>query len=339
MEAQTAKALTELAQDMLRDDEAVWSVGTVGAACEFHRVDGEPVSFVRQDTAGATIVTPRGALRFAVPVGARAVAYEQLSAKPNTWRQSIAFCLRDRAAALANRTGITEIGPDGNALRSGDCEKPMFDLGIGVPFADFCVRTDDPSLLRILRRGEGRSILTGESGELDAIKAANPDRVCLTAVARIEVFQPIIADADAQPAPRGPRAYLSPEQLANGRAHAVDVPIPDGWVPVLTVHTGSPVIDADGCPRAVDVDRYKAFQHLLEHYAPRGYMEEKLLITSAVVSGLEPASYPVADEPGPRHAARIALRQLFHTRPDVPNLDAWLEEFDGDRGRVHSHSV
>jgi hypothetical protein len=78
---------------------------------------------------------------------------------------------------------------------------------------------------------------------------------------------------------------------------------------------------------------HESFQELLAAYEPPGYMEEKARITAAVLDGLDPEAYRMADNRATRKAARVGLRQLLHTCLAAPGLEAWLAVFDRRAGR------
>ncbi|MBK8907600.1 MAG: hypothetical protein IPM60_06770 [Rhodospirillales bacterium] len=322
-----------VAQHMLHDADVMWSIGT-RAVCAFPGIRRDPAPELAVKDNGGAIVTRTGALQFAFPGDTVAIAYEQVGPRPHSWTQSISFCVREPAAVLSGRTALMELGPDVGAVRPDDRSGVLFDLGLGVPHMEFCVRTEDPALKRILRRGQGRNVFVDASDALSAISAAEPHRVCRSAAARIEHFQPDALrqyDDTANPL----HSHLLHHRSAVQRCKTDDAPIPPGLTPVLTAHPRSPVAERGGLrpplDAGFDVRRYEAFQRLLQLFAPAGYMEEKLLINWAVCSGLEPRRFPRSEDEWTRRAARIALRQMVHACPDAPNLQAWLRAFDNDQ--------
>jgi hypothetical protein len=105
----------------------------------------------------------------------------------------------------------------------------LFDLGLYCLQVDVCIRTSDPGLLGRLRRQEGRGLFESTNDVMAVILAANPHRVLIGRLGRIEVFQPIPA-ADG-PSPMGPHTHVLPKLLAQRRTHAATEPIPGGFVP------------------------------------------------------------------------------------------------------------
>jgi hypothetical protein len=336
MDAQAAMALTELACRMLHDEETTWSIGAIGAIAEFQCVMGDPPASIASAPGGGTLMTARGALRICLTGEEKVVAYEELGQGPGVWTQKLVFCLPAIAATMGNRSRLTEVGPDAEAIRREDCDSILFDLGLGVPHVGFCIRTADPGLVATLRAAEGAAELTGDAPVAAAIKEASPHRVCMSRVARIEVYQPIPSRRSGDAAPAGPHTHLLPELLRDRRDEGDEAPIPAGWVPLLTAYPGNPVADRLGRARPFDSNLHRTFQQLLERYAPPGYMEEKLLITSAVLSGMQPSRYPVADGRELSSSARVALRQLLHIRPEAPGIAAWLQAFDRLPSRGYS---
>ena len=152
MDAGAALTLSDLIRRMLGDLEAGWSLGTSGAIAEFHHVEGDPAPHVHLGPEGGEVVTARGALRVKIEPQARAIAHEGLSGRRDAWTQGIAFCLPRRAAAMGGRLVLTDLGPDREAARPQDRNALLFDIGIGAPHVDFCVRTRDRSLIRLLQR-------------------------------------------------------------------------------------------------------------------------------------------------------------------------------------------
>ena len=143
-------SITDLVTRHLADPQAGWAIGTFGAIAEFHRHADEPVVLSAHDA-----VTARGGMRLRLDGAVWAVAWECPSSD-DSWTHGIALCLARDAGAMSGRTAITELGPDAGALREEDGDAILFDLGIGAPHCDICVRTADPEILRALRAAAGR---------------------------------------------------------------------------------------------------------------------------------------------------------------------------------------
>src|SRR4051812_16128110 len=135
----------ELVAQHLADPQSAFAIGTFGAIAEFHRERDEPV-VVSINRA----VTRRGGVHLHLDRPVRAVAWERPAAG-DSWTQGIALCLSEADGAMSRRTELAQLGPDAGALKEEDREGVLFDLGIGAPHCDFCVRTSDREILRALR--------------------------------------------------------------------------------------------------------------------------------------------------------------------------------------------
>jgi hypothetical protein len=205
-----------------------WAVGTVGAIAEFMRA---PADDAECDCA-TSVITGRGALRIAVMPETRIVRFTHNA----SGLRCIALCLPEARARLNGRTTLTELGRDEDALRHGDRDGILFDLGICSPFFDFCIRTADAAAVRHLRGQAGMPLFTDDLAPLAEIAAMQPHRIVCSRLARIEVYQPIAAPEGTTP--DGPHTHLLPQLLASNHAHAVDEPIPHGWIPCAHLYPG-----------------------------------------------------------------------------------------------------
>src|SRR6516225_6150608 len=106
-----------------------WSLGTFGAIAAFARDADEPLTLSRGEVALAAM-TGRGGIRIEPGNGARLFASE--SATRDSWNHRIALCLPAPQCAMSQRTALTELGPDREALREQHREATLFDLGLGV---------------------------------------------------------------------------------------------------------------------------------------------------------------------------------------------------------------
>ncbi|MEW6255755.1 MAG: hypothetical protein AB1592_07345 [Pseudomonadota bacterium] len=217
-----------------------WSLGVFGGIAEFMRGTDEPAHL--SETEGALdLVTDRGGLRLRAHPAAILVDYRMPSRHEARRVRAIACCLPEREAARAGRAVITELGHDRDALRPRERDHLLFDLGIGLEAVEACVRTNAPDLIVALRAAQGRALF--EAADLfGPLIAHGPHRVFMSALGRIEVFQPI-PPPDGQ-SPEGPHTHVLPKLLAHRRTHAASIPIPDGLVPCLSLHP--PAGDAAG---------------------------------------------------------------------------------------------
>jgi hypothetical protein len=321
-------AVAGLLWRMLADEDAGWNIGSFGALAEFHHVENDPPPVVNVSDAGIEVITARGGIRVTAVAGIRPVAYESLGRPPHGWAHALAFCLPKEAAVMGGRVVLTELGPDWEALRDADREAILFDMGLGAPHVDFCVRAADGALIEILRAEAGRSVLELGSKAMTAIVAASPHRVCRSRPGRIEVYQPIPPPVPGARSPVGPHTHVLPDLLKTRRTHSANTPIPDGWVAALNLHPAHPAFTRLGHPKPFDSGAHAAFQALLRAYGPPDIVAEKDRITPAVLAGEEPQEYPAASTRATRTAARVALRQMLYTHPEATALRRWLVAFD-----------
>ncbi len=64
------------------------------------------------------------------------------------------------------RAVLTELGPDGYAVRADDRDAVLFDLGLGRLQVDACIRTADARLIETSRSAEGKPLFDVSSGAL-----------------------------------------------------------------------------------------------------------------------------------------------------------------------------
>lgn len=215
-----------------RDAATGWSLGIFGAIAEFMRVGEEPAR-VRVEDDLIEIVTDRGGLRVLPDDAAIILDYEMPSRHEARRVRALAACLPMERAARAGRSAVTEIGPDAAALREEDRDAMLFDLGIGLGTVEACIRTRAPELITALRAAQGETLF-GAQGLIGSILAHAPPRVFISALGRIEVYQ-AIPPVDGR-SPDGPHTHVLPKLLAHRRTHAANIPIPESWVPCLSIH-------------------------------------------------------------------------------------------------------
>ena len=306
------------------DPTASWGLGTFGAVAEFHRTAEEPASI---DT-GATlqVVTERGALRIDSTQDVRAFAYELPGHAGDSWSHVLTLCLPAARTAMHRCEVLTECGPDHEALRSDDRAAVLFDLGLGTEQVDACVRTANAEALAGLRAGLGRSLFAPDNPVAPTMPRLSPHRVFICRFARLEVYQRIPGPNETPP--EGPHTHVLPDLLRHQRTHAATAPIPDGWVPCLSLYPANPVFDALGRPRPFDHAAYEDFQSLLRGFGDPELVGLKEAVTEAVRAGRGPDSFALPASRAGRVAVRVALRQLAHTDGDRPVLAAWRQAFD-----------
>lgn len=299
--------LRDLLERSLRDPGAGWSVGSFGAIAEFHQDPDEPAAF--DDPSELARATARGGIRIDVEAlkVARAVAYETLSPKPHRWSQGVALCLEEPLARRQRRTVLTELGPDENAIREGDRESILFDMGLAQPQVDFCVRTSDPDLIEVLWAACGRSLFEPSNPAMGEILRRHPHRVVLSNLGRAEVYQKIGGPETGGVSPSGPHTHVLPQLLRAGRTHSANTPIPEGLVPCASLFPASPVMGPLGEERAFDPESFEAFQGLLSEFGVEEYVQSKQAVRAAIETGMDPDVFP---EPGSR-LARTGVRNML----------------------------
>lgn len=328
-------ALAGLVQEYLGETEHAWSVGCFGALAEFTRDDGE-AAVLETSPQGGSVATGRGALSISLPSSVRAVAYEALSARPDGWRQGLLLCLPEGEARMTGRSCLTELPADEDALRAEERGAALFDMGLGAPNVDVCVRVADERLAATLRHECGRSVLEPGSAAMAAIKQASPTRVYVSRLARLEVYQQIGSTRRNIPTPEGPHTHVLPSLLATGRVVSATTPVPAGMMPGLELHPANPVSTLTGEPRPFERGAHERFQALLERYPPEaGYMREKRALLDALCrDAARPESHAPARTRLGRLGQRVAVRQAGHLGMPPRRVAEWQSVFDrGAEGR------
>ena len=326
--------LRDVVRRLLIDPEAGWSMGSFGAIAEFHQDPGEVALVDHPDQ--LTRATARGAIRIDPEYLGRALplAYEIPSSNPRRWSHAIALCFQTQDAKRNERGTLTELGADHDAIRVEDRQSVLFDMGLGVVQADFCIRTSDPDLLGSLRAAVGRSIFDATNPAMSAILRKHPHRVALTNLGRVEVFQKIGGPDTDGVSPPGPHTHVLPKLLRSGRTHPANTPIPDGFTPCAYVHPGNPVIGLLGEDRSFDAPLHAAFQALLEVFGPKDLLDTKRRLIDHLMPGSSPREFAVPNDRHHRAVARVALRQLVRAHEVGQDsqlalrIKTWREHFD-----------
>lgn len=317
--------MTVAAIDLLRREianpDTQWSLGTFGAIAEFSRDRDEPVRLVQSDDA-VSAVTSRGAIAIKPHPASRPFASEGITR--TGWNQRVALCLPDDDCAMNRRTALTEIGPDRDAPREEHRASILFDLGLGALQADFCVRIGDRNLAARLREHTGRAVFEAGNPTMGMILAANPHRVFISRLGRIEVYQPIPPPSGRSP--EGPHTHVLPKLLRSGRTHPATEPIPEGLVPCAHLYPAHPARDALGEARPFETKHHHAFQQMLAACGDPLALRIKRRVIDAVLAGEPPVE--IAGDRHGRTSIRIALRQMRAEGHASSTLGAWLANFD-----------
>jgi hypothetical protein len=313
-----------------------WSIGGYGAIAEFHWLpDDRPGN----DSEILQVVTGAGALSLELCDGVVPHAYQGLSRHPDRWLQGFSLCLPWRRARRGARTLLTELGPDRHAVRPRDRSAVLFDLGLGLPHVEACVRSDSPELLKSLRAGCGQPLLAPGNGVMGAIKEASPHRVFVSQLGRVEVYQ-AIGDPAHQPAtPLGPHTHVLPRLLRSGRARAEDNDAPAYYRACATLYPKHPLTDNLGNRTAYDRGAHAHFTALMERWGDAAFLAEKKRATHAMRDGLDACRYRAPADRKGRQALRIAIRELTQQMAECKSIDDWRRRFDRMRPPPHPHLV
>ena len=297
-----------------------WSVGVLGALAEFVRDEGE-----RAVCEGSAVVTARGGIALNISAHARAIAYELPSAAPDSWLHGVALCLPRSECRLQPRPVITEIGRDAKALRLQDREAVLFDLGLGSDGFEFYVRSAEPAHVAFLRASAGRRLLS-EPGLFAEIVEMSPQRVFVSAVGRIEIYQRIGRPHGMTP--QGPHTHLIPKLLRSGRVLSSSIPVPHDWIVCAIMYPAHPIRDREGIAKPFDPREHEAFQSLLAEIGDPQVMKVKHAVWRAIRQGQAPESLAALARRHERLARRIAVRQVAYLDGPSSELARWRAAFD-----------
>jgi predicted Fe-S protein YdhL (DUF1289 family) len=209
----------------LRPNGGTWICGTFGAIAEFCVGSDERVNVVVEGSR-CTAETRRGAIRLDVSddVHALALARDELGGP-----KAIVFVVPRNRPGLTRNANLTAMGLDRDAIRASGCDEALYDLGLGMDAARFCIRTSDDSLARALNAHIGRrwpEVLAGLGGQ---ILQAAPARVVLSDIGRIEVFTPIPPPGGTSP--DGPHTHFLPAHISSGRETPPGTDLPANYRP------------------------------------------------------------------------------------------------------------
>jgi hypothetical protein len=301
----------------VRDAATGWSLGTFGALAEFHRGESEAAE-IAADGLGWRVATKAGAIQVTRNAKARLLPYEMLSKLPTAWSQGVLVCLPAKAADIEGSAGVGEVGREAGGT--------LFDIGLGVKHLKPCIRTEDKALKRLLRRHAGTPFVELPHDAMAAIKAAQPARVFISALGRIEVTAEIPAHDGSTPL--GPHTHVMPALLAKKRGQSANIPVPRGWVTVIAFYPPNPLRDAMGELKSFDAARHDEFQALFRRFAPSNIAAAKRLALDALAAGKAPDESKLPRSRAERTALRVALRQFRQTTGATPNWRRWTEACD-----------
>jgi len=318
----TPNAAIDLLHRQIADADTQWSLGTFGGIAEFSRDRDEKVSLTQSAT-GAAAVTARGGIAIELSDSCRPFAFECITKA--SWSQRVALCLPADNCAMNRRAVLTELDADHGALRPQDRGSVLFDLGLGALQADLCVRIGDLDTVTALRRHAGRSVFDPANPAMGVLLQANPHRVFISRIGRIEVYQPIPPPSGKSP--DGPHTHVLPKLLKSGRTHAATEPIPEGWIPCAHFYPRHPARDESGT-ESFDAAGHDAFQRMIESFGLPDGLSIKRRVAAAIEAYQPPSALAIAQDRHGRTNVRIALRQLKAAGMASPLLHAWIAKFD-----------
>jgi hypothetical protein len=156
------------------------------------------------------------------------------------------------------------------------------------------------------------------------ILTANPHRVFISRLGRIEVYQPIPPPSGKSP--EGPHTHVLPRLLQSRRTHPATEPVPEGLVPCAHLYPPHPARDGLGEARPFEAAHHHAFQRMMAACGDPVALATKRRVVDAVLAGEPPAA--VASDRHGRISVRIALRQMKSQGHASAALSAWLTSFD-----------
>lgn len=333
----------------LDDHGCSWSIGGYGAIAEFHWLPDDtsptcsdasrhPSSHPSSDGGEClSVATGAGALELRLPDDVVAYAYQGLSRHPERWLQGVSLCLPWRRARRAVRNRVTELGPDRGAIRVADRDALLFDMGLGLPHVDACVRSSDPRLLECLRAACGRSLLAHGNPLMSILKQASPHRVFVSEIGRVEVYQPIVQPGARPATPLGPHTHVLPRLLAARRANADDHDAPPYHRACAYLYPRHPLMNSLGHRKPYDRDAHARFAKLMRQWGDADFVAEKERAREAMRARADAGDYrPPTDRKG-RDALRIAIREHAQEGGDARVLSDWRTRFDRMRAPSHPH--
>jgi predicted Fe-S protein YdhL (DUF1289 family) len=221
----TADVIRDFVAATLENRRGTWVFGVHGAVAEFCIGKNEPMELLSGDHA-IIASTGRGAVRFEISDSVRALA---VGGDPRSGGNPlIILAVPVGMAQLPRHEALARLGPDPAAVQQSSHNDVLYDLGLGTSMAQFCIRTADQPLRKILDRYLGSSWpvflpIIGAS-----LLAAAPPRVVITATGRVEVLTPILQKI-GMTRPGGPHTHFLPDLIATGHRNPPALNIPQAY--------------------------------------------------------------------------------------------------------------
>ncbi len=224
-----------------RAGAGTWVFGVYGAVAEFCVGKGEAVD-VESSATHLVAETPRACVRFEISEQVRALS---MAADVHSMTMEVIVLAVPRVRhGQACHDRLTALGPDRDAIRMTDRDESLYDLGLGMEAAGFCIRTADPQLMRGLNDRIGQSwpyLLAGIGGQIVRV---SPTRVIRSPVGRVEIFTkiPMPGGHSAD----GPHTHFLPAHLALGRETPPGLELPEHLITCAIFYPGADVVpDSD----------------------------------------------------------------------------------------------
>ena len=294
---------TNFLDEVFSDGTYGFSIGSSGALAEFPASSNMRVSSAKH---GFTAQVPEGSLAIKSRPDLRWLALETPSAKTAQWNCELIAHVDKFPPCSSRRNRLTEIGRDQDSLQTKDDREVLFDLGLGLDNADFCIRTSDPALKKILRKYSGTEIVRQKHQVIDLLIEASPTRVVCNELGRIEVYQRI----NRRKTPRGPHTHLLPTLLSIKRENYRY--LPSGRIPVFVVHPHTPFSSDQNGSLILDSDLYKKFEKILKRFGWPEYINSKNQTLERLMADQDPNNLIWPNSPLKRAGQKIALRQFLH---------------------------
>ena len=220
----TTDNILDFIDNSISGARGTWVLGVYGGVGEFNRDPDEPCEISRDQNV-ITAVTSRAALRFVVSSASRLLRVD--GETPGDPPRAYCLAVHRSRVNLPALDGLTCLGKDDGAIRPGDRNAHLFDLGLGRDKARFFVRTRNPEMLETLHNAEGLPLkdMLGQAGS--TLLKLSPGRVIETGVGRVEVETPIPPPGERSSA--GPHTHLLPGHLAENINGAPGLAIPDAY--------------------------------------------------------------------------------------------------------------
>jgi len=158
------------------------------------------------------------------------------------------------------------------------------------------------------------------------VLAANPHRVFISQLGRVEIYQPI-PPPDGK-SPEGPHTHVLPRLLRHRRTHAATEFVPAGFVPCAHLYPPHPARDAWGKRTPFCQNRHTSFQRLLARFGEPKFLDIKRRVHDGLSAAHAPFALSPLDDRFSRAALRIALRQIKMSGETAPSIDAWIAAHD-----------